>query len=164
MTMLSINGCLLLLLASVASLGSAQPKSLNEPILQPHQKIECYSNFCNYYITGEFDILKEISFRNFFFQMHLRLVITLPLRYLSVSRISWTAMVTDPARLASVRLSPTFAPHRRRLCLLRQNLWKYLKPILRQRKILSWQYLTPKKKILRLRSDLTEGKRGMLRR
>jgi len=35
MTMLSINGCLLLLLASMASLGSAQPKSLNEPLLQP---------------------------------------------------------------------------------------------------------------------------------
>ena len=35
MTMLSINGCLLLLLASMASLGSAQPKSLNEPFVQP---------------------------------------------------------------------------------------------------------------------------------
>merc|ERR1712198_657208 len=34
-TMLSINGCLLLLLASMASLGSAQPKSPNEPLLQP---------------------------------------------------------------------------------------------------------------------------------
>merc|ERR1712198_588466 len=33
--MLSIKGCLLLLLASMASLGSSQPKSLNEPLLQP---------------------------------------------------------------------------------------------------------------------------------
>ena len=51
MTMLRINGCLLLLLGTLASLASAQPMSLKEPI-QPH--LSCNFLTCTGAILGKF--------------------------------------------------------------------------------------------------------------
>ena len=147
MTMSSINGCLLLLLSSMASLASTQPMSLNEP-LQP--QLSCNFLTCTGAILGKLQLKQWNKFGLIHFcfsqgQLRLAYIPGQPRRWLTVSRTSWRASVRETARPASATSSLSFVRRRilyqlrqtlrgRRLCLLRKN----LTPVLRQRKILSW--------------------------